>query len=82
MAKPQPLSCQEIVELVTDYIEGALSRRDTKRFEDHMAGCDGCRTYLAQMRTTIIRMGRLTEETIAPAARDTFLEVFRDWRTA
>ena len=78
----RPLSCQEIVELVTDYIEGALPRRDRKRFEEHIAGCDGCRTYLAQMRTTIIRVGRLTEETIPPAARDKFLEVFREWRTA
>jgi len=78
----RPLSCQELVELVTDYIEGALPRRDRKRFDEHIAGCDGCRTYLAQMRTTIIRLGRLTEDAIPPAARDTFLEVFRDWRTA
>jgi len=76
------LSCRELVELVTDYLEGALSRRDRKRFDAHIGGCDGCRAYLAQMRATIRVTGRLTEEQIPAPARDKLLEVFREWKTA
>jgi len=78
---PRALSCRELVELVTDYLEGALPR-DRKRFDAHIAGCDGCRAYLAQMRATIRATGRLTQEQIPTAARDKLLEVFRDWKTA
>ena len=48
----EQLSCQELVELVTDYLEGALPEADRDRLEEHIAGCDGCRDYIAQMRTT------------------------------
>ena len=76
------LSCRELVELVTDYLEGALSRRDRKRFDSHIGGCDGCRAYLAQMRATIQATRRLTEEQLPAPARDKLLEVFREWKTA
>ena len=73
------IPCQEMVELVTDYLEGALSWRERRRFERHIAVCDGCRAYLAQMRQTLRVLGRLDEETISPEARDALLHAFRDW---
>ena len=76
------LRCHELVELVTDYFEDALSRRDRKRFDAHIGSCDGCRAYLAQMRTTIRATGVLTEQLIPVAARAKLLAVFRDWKTA
>lgn len=74
------LTCKKLVELVTDYLEGALSPADRDLFEAHLAGCDGCDRYLKQMRLTIQLLGRLTEDAIAPDARDRLLEVFRDWK--
>jgi anti-sigma factor RsiW len=71
-----------MVELVTDYLEGGLSRRDRRRFERHIGGCDGCSTYLDQMRQTIHVLGKLTEDSISPEAKDALLHAFRDWKTA
>ena len=73
------LSCQELVELVTEYLEGTLPPEDRMRFEQHVAICPPCRGYLAQIRETVRLAGRLTEENIPPDARDAFLAVFRDW---
>jgi anti-sigma factor RsiW len=75
-------TCQELVELVTDYLEGALSPEDRQRFEQHLAICPGCRTYVDQMRLTIRTMGSLTEASIAPDAKQALLRVFRSWRSA
>jgi anti-sigma factor RsiW len=77
--QPGAIACQELVELVTDYFEGALSRRDRRRFEHHIAGCDGCTAYLEQMRATLRAVGSLSGESIAPEARDALLHAFRDW---
>jgi anti-sigma factor RsiW len=74
------LSCHELVELVTDYFEGALERRARARFKAHIRTCPHCTVYLAQMRTTIRLTGRLREEDIEPAARDALLAAFRDWK--
>ena len=74
------LACQEMVELITDYFERTLTPADNARFEDHIEGCEGCRTYLDQMRLTIRAMGRLSEESIDPSARDALLLAFRDWK--
>ncbi len=74
------LSCQELVELVTDYLEGALPPADCARFEAHLIECDGCTRYLEQMRLTIAAVGRLTEESIEPSARADLLRLFRDWK--
>jgi anti-sigma factor RsiW len=73
------MSCQELVELVTDYFEGKLSWRQRRRFEKHIAGCDWCARYLEQMRVTIATLGRLEEESVSPEARDTLLAAFSDW---
>ena len=74
------LSCREMVELVTDYLEDALPGTERARFEAHIAGCDGCTAYLEQMRATIALTGRLTEEEISPEALEALLREFRDWR--
>lgn len=74
------LSCQELVELVTDYFEGAISPADRARFEEHLGGCYGCQGYLDQLRRTIRLLGTLTEDNIPGDARDHLLHVFRDWK--
>jgi anti-sigma factor RsiW len=74
------LNCQELVELVTDYLEGALPPAEFARFEAHLTECDGCTRYLDQMRLTIAAIGRLTEESIEPEARADLLQLFRDWK--
>ena len=77
-----PLACQELVELVTDYFEGELSRSDRRRFERHIGGCDHCTAYLEQMRLVIDATGELTEDDLEPEARDELLEAFRGWRAS
>jgi anti-sigma factor RsiW len=74
------LTCQELVELVTDYLDGALSRNDRARFDAHIAACTNCREYLAQFQQTIALTGMLREDDVDPAARDTLLAQFREWR--
>jgi anti-sigma factor RsiW len=74
------LTCQELVEIVTDYLEGAMPTDERLRFEEHLVVCPGCEAYVAQMRETIRLAGALREEDIAPAARDRLLETFRDWK--
>ena len=73
------MTCRELVELVTDYLEGKLGRRDRRRFEKHIAGCEWCTRYLEQMRMTIRAVGRIREESIAPEAREALLAAFRGW---
>jgi len=76
----EALSCQELVELVTDYLEGALTPEDRSRFEEHVGRCDGCRQYLEQIRATVDIAGRLTPEELDPAAETALLNAFRDWK--
>ena len=68
-ATEDELACQELVEIVSDYLEGALPEADRERFEAHLEICEGCRRYLDQMRTTIRVVGTLTEETWIPVLR-------------
>lgn len=75
-----PLSCQELVELITDYLEGALAPADTERFERHLDGCDGCTAYVEQMRATIAALGHLPPESLSSQAERKLLAAFRDWR--
>lgn len=75
----EQLSCQELVELVTDYFEGALSPEDEARFEAHVEPCDGCSIYLEQMRTTIQLTGTLKRHQLEPSAEAALLDAFRDW---
>jgi anti-sigma factor RsiW len=77
----EQLSCQELVELVTDYLEGALPEAERARFDEHVGRCDGCRAYVEQIRTTIGLVGRLTPEAVAPEAEQALLAAFRDWKS-
>jgi predicted anti-sigma-YlaC factor YlaD len=81
MTTPSALSCQELVELVTDYLEGALSPEDCDRFEEHLGSCQGCQIYLDQMRKTISVTGTLTEASIPTDAQQHLLTTFRDWKS-
>jgi len=74
------LTCKELVELVTEYFEDTLPPADRARFEQHLARCGGCTNYLDQLRRTIDMLGKLTEESIAPQAREELLQIFRDWK--
>lgn len=80
MPDPKPLTCRELVALVTDYLEGALDDDARLRFETHLNACSGCHNYLDQMRQTIRLSGRLTEEAVQPSALDALLRIFRDWK--
>jgi anti-sigma factor RsiW len=80
LPRKDPLVCQEVVELVTDYLEGSLSRADRRRFEAHLAGCPHCTEYLAQMRTTIRLTGRLEPDDFTVEMRDDLGELYRRWR--
>ena len=75
------LTCKELVELVTDYLEGALSSEDMERFETHLRTCEGCTAYLQQMRKTIQTVGNVGEGLLSPQARENLLRLFRDWKT-
>ena len=74
------LTCKEIVEIVTDYLEGALPRERRKAFEAHLAECDGCTQYVEQMRETIRLTGGLAEESLEPDFRERLLDAFRGLR--
>jgi anti-sigma factor RsiW len=75
------LTCRELVELVTEYLEESLSWRDRARFDRHIAGCPNCTAYLAQFRETIRLTGTLRVADVDEAARDELLEAFRAWKT-
>jgi anti-sigma factor RsiW len=77
---PGGISCQELVELVTDYFEGGLSEHDRGRFEAHIAACDACTTYVEQMRRTIALTGNVTTESLSPEAERELLAAFRNWK--
>jgi anti-sigma factor RsiW len=80
-ARPGGLPCQEVVEMVTDYLEGALPAADRRRLEHHLAGCPHCTEYLAQMRETIQLAGRLTPDDLTPDMRTDLTDLYRRWRT-
>jgi anti-sigma factor RsiW len=73
------MPCQELVELVTDYLENRLPDGTRERFEAHLGQCSGCRTYVEHMRQTLRGLGRLPTEPIESSARKQLLELFRDW---
>jgi hypothetical protein len=75
-----PLTCRELVELVTDYLEQALVPEDQRRFAEHLSGCGACVVYLDQMRSTIRLSGRLREADLSPAAEAHLRQAFRGWR--
>jgi anti-sigma factor RsiW len=74
------LTCRELVELVTDYLEDALSAREHARFEQHLDLCAHCRDHLEQLRATVALAGRLREADLSPDAGTALLAAFRVWR--
>jgi anti-sigma factor RsiW len=80
LLSPAEIPCQEVVELVTDYLEGALSRRDRRRFDHHIAGCPHCTAYLEQMRETLRLTGQLVPEDLSPEMQREFGEIYERWR--
>ena len=76
----EPISCQEVVELVTDYLEGAMSPGDVARFDHHLSLCEGCVFYVEQIRMTIAAVGQVGEEDVPPETRDDLIAAFRDFK--
>jgi Putative zinc-finger len=74
---PDGLMCRELVELVTDYLEGALPPAERARFEAHMAECDGCRAYMSQIRRSVSTLGRLASHTLSADEQARLLALFR-----
>ena len=72
------LSCQQVVELVTGYLEGSLGWRDRRRVEKHLQACEGCGRYIDQMRETLDLLGTVPVDTLSPDAQSTLLDAFRD----
>jgi anti-sigma factor RsiW len=77
----EQLSCRELVELVTDYLENALPGDERARFDDHLSRCDPCTEYLRQMRQTVEMTGTLSPESLSPEAERALLHAFRGWHT-
>lgn len=80
MAEHLHVTCREIVELATEFLEGELPAEAATLFEQHINLCDGCEWYLDQMRTTIATVGRIEEQELPPEMRDRLLATFRHWR--
>jgi anti-sigma factor RsiW len=78
--RPPGLACQQVVELVTDYLEGALSPADRRRLEAHLADCPHCTEYLAQIRETIRLTGRVEPEDLTPQMRTELTDLYRRWQ--
>jgi predicted anti-sigma-YlaC factor YlaD len=74
------ITCKELVEIVTDYLEGRMAPNRRVLFEEHVAFCSWCQTYLDQMRETIRLTGALREEDISPDTKETLLDAFRNWK--
>lgn len=76
------LTCQEVVELVTDYLEHALLPQTRELYEAHLAECDGCMTYTRQIQQTIAMLRRLAQEPAFPESKQKLLELFQTWKKA
>ncbi|EUA20252.1 MULTISPECIES: anti-sigma factor family protein [Mycobacterium] len=77
---PETMDCNELVELVTEYLEHALDPAVRARFEAHLSECDGCENYVEQFRTTIQTLGRVTADRLDPDFRQRLLDTFRGWQ--
>jgi anti-sigma factor RsiW len=76
----EDLDCRDVVEVVTDYLEGGLAPGDRRRLDRHLAACEGCQVYLEQLRTVIRVVGRPTVDAVPPETMAGLLRAFRDWR--
>lgn len=74
------LTCKELTELVTEYLEGRMPFGSRVRFQLHVGMCRHCRAYLSQMKTTVQAVGALPNDPIPLDVRDELLDRFHDWR--
>jgi anti-sigma factor RsiW len=74
------MACNELVDVITAYLDGTLPEHDRCRFDAHVAGCPSCKEYVAQMRQTITRLGTFDEATLSQQTRQGIIAAFRDWR--
>ena len=81
MSAVERLSCQELVELITSYLEDALPTDERRRFDEHIGDCEGCRNYLEQMRITVRLLGGITIYDLDPDAEESLLHTFRNWKS-
>ena len=79
--RQKDLVCQQAVELVTDYLEGALSRRDRRRFEAHLRACPNCSAYLEQIKATIALVGSVEVEELSAEATQDLINLYRRWQS-
>ena len=77
---PVQMTCQQMVELVTEYLEGRLPAAERERFEAHLALCDGCQAYVDQMRALVAELGDSATSGLSPELESGLLAAFRDWR--
>jgi len=75
------IACRQAVDLMTDYLENALSARDRSRFEAHLADCPHCVEYLAQMRAAIELAGRVEPDDLEPEALEELVGLYGQWRS-
>jgi len=80
MTVPDTLSCNEIVEMVTDYLEGDLDQPTAAALEEHLRLCPGCDRYVDQIRETVSTLGSITSESLSPQAQSDLLEAFRTFK--
>ena len=78
---PSPLVCRDAVELVSDYLDGTLSRRDRRRLEKHLAACDACSAYVEQVRATIAASGQVGPEDLPVVVVEGLVNLFRQYRS-
>ncbi len=81
LLRRRDIVCQQAVELITDYLEGALSRRDRRRLESHLRACPNCSAYLEQIRMTIELTGAMHPDDLTPEAKADLTELYRRWRS-
>jgi anti-sigma factor RsiW len=74
-----PMDCNELVELVTAYLDGELDPDTRARFDSHLVDCDGCENYLQQFRETVRTVGKITDDELDPAFRNRLLDAFKDF---
>lgn len=72
--------CQQAVEMITDYLDGALSRRDRRRLENHLRACANCTAYLEQIKLTIQLTGTIEADDLSPEAKAELTELYRHWK--
>jgi anti-sigma factor RsiW len=78
---PSPLVCRDAVELISDYVDGTLSRRDRRRLEKHLSGCDACNAYVEQVRATVAASGHVGPEDLPDDVVEGLVNLFRQFRS-